>query len=144
MLIPLTASLIILGVLVILMAMEYRRIRPWLIVLIPFILFNLGFTWYNLQQLAGYPSNGTIKDNSYVLHATTARPWIYVSVWQPQDDHPRLYQLPYSKKLEDQLEKIMAQMQKGQRVLIKKSQDNSAGDYEFYSWAENLSEQHKK
>lgn len=145
MLITFTVSLLLLTILVVLIALEYKKTYKWLIVIIPFLLFNLAFGWYNIQKLAGDPSTNQITENSQLLHAVTARPYIYVMVWEPNAPKPKLFQLPYSQRTEQQLQKSMEMMKQGQRVMIKRPADGDFVDeYIFYPWRELVESQGKK
>jgi len=144
MIILLTISLVTLSVLVLLIQIRYKT-RSWLILLlVPFLLFNIGFSWHTVSDLLGKPRHSTIQDHSQFLYAVVSNRWIYLLVAEPDTPQPIYYKIPYSEKLEQQLNKANEKAKNGERVMLKKNNTQDDSEYVFYNWEDGPQFQPKK
>lgn len=129
----LTASLLLLTILVIITTIR-SRLRTWMYVLIiPFLIFNIGFTYHSIKELWGYPVKGFPKYEVELLAFKIEQPNVYVMVREPSGS-PRLYMIPYNKKEEEGLQSANRDMRKGVRVMMKGSMEQEESRFEIYPW----------
>jgi hypothetical protein len=130
----LTASLLLLAVLVIIIAIR-QKFRVWIILfIIPFLIFNIGFSYHTLNELWGYPKEGYPKEEVELLAYKIEKPNVYIMV-REQSGRTRLHLIPYSKKAEEDLEGAGKEMKKGQRMMMKnRGHDDQESRVEYYSW----------
>lgn len=130
----LTASLLILTIIVIAIAI-HSQFRVWIMaLLIPFLIFNIGFSYHTIKELWGYPVEESPKTEVELLSYKIAQPNIFLMVRQP-DGRVRLYQIPYTKKTEEELKGAGQAMKKGQRIMMKNhGRQDQESKVEFYSW----------
>ena len=130
----LTASLLLLTILVILIAIR-QKFRVWIMVfIIPFLIFNIGFSYHTINELWGYPKEGYPKGEVELLAHKIEKPNVYILV-REQSGKTRLYLIPYTKKTEEDLKGAGQKMKKGQRMMMKNQGHNTQeSKFEFYSW----------
>lgn len=129
----LTASLLLLTVIVILMTIR-ARYKTWILMLIiPFLIFNIGFTYHTIQEFWGYPVKGYPKVEVELLAAKVEQPDAFVVVRYP-DGRTRLHQIPYTKSDEERLKGAMKEMRKGRRMMLKENGENLESRFEIYPW----------
>lgn len=131
----LTVSLLVLTILTITVAIR-ARFRTWmLLLLIPFLVFNIGFSYHTIRELWGYPVEGFPQDEVELLAYKVEQPNVFIMV-REQDGKTRLYQIPYNKKAEEDLEGAGKAMKKGQRMMMKHQgrENEQESKVEFYSW----------
>ena len=130
----LCVSLVLLFVLVVfsLWKTGFRHWSLWIV--IPFLMFNLGFGWYSISSLLGYAYTATPPADHQLLHFVVAKPDIYVLAKGPQNE-PRLYKFDYSEETAKKLAEAGQQMRSGQQVMIKKNEKVfSDSELEFYNF----------
>ena len=103
----LSISLTVLTVIGILAALRARLPAMLLVLLIPFMIFNAGFSWHTIESLKGMPLHSTPRDDSRFLWAQIGRPYIYVVAQHSDQPNPRFYAMPYS---DEAAKKIAAAM----------------------------------
>jgi len=130
----LTFSLLILTVLVIIISIR-QKFRTWIIVfIIPFLIFNIGFSYHTLNELWGYAKQGYPKGELELLAYKIEKPEVYIMV-REQTGKTRLHVIPYNKKIEEDLDGAGREMKKGQRIMVKNNgTENQQSRLEFYSW----------
>lgn len=130
----LSASLLLLTVLTIVVSIR-ARFRIWImLLLIPFLVFNIGFSYHTVKELWGYPVDGFPKNEVELLAFKVEQPNIFIMV-REQGGKARLYQIPYTKKTEEQLDGAGKAMKRGQRMMVKPNgQKDQESRVEFYSW----------
>ena len=130
----LTASLLLLTVLVIIITIR-QRFRTWIVLLIiPFLVFNIGFSYHTVNELWGYAKQGYPREEVELLAYKIEKPDIYVMV-REKNGKARLHLIPYTKKTEDDLNGAGREMKKGQRIMMKnRGHDIQESRVEFYSW----------
>lgn len=130
----LSVSTILLFVLVIVSLWQsgFKHWSLWIIV--PFLIFNLGFGWYSVSSLLGYAHHGMPPSDHQLLHAVVSKPDIYILAQGPQDS-PRLYVFDYSEETAKKLAQAKQQIDSGQRVMTqRKDKLNIDGQLEFYNF----------
>lgn len=129
----LTASLLILAVLVLILAIR-AKYRTWtLILIIPFLVFNIGFTYHTVQELWGYPVKGYPQGEVELLAAKIEQPNVLIVVRYP-DGRSRLHQIPYTKQNEEQLLGANRELRKGRRIMMNNSGQTKESRFELYPW----------
>ena len=130
----LTFSLLLLTILVILIAIR-QKFRIWILLLIiPFLIFNIGFSYHTINELWGYPKQGYPQGEVELLTHKIEKPNVYILV-REQNGKARLYLIPYTKKTEEGLTGASQKMKKGQRMMMKNQGHNTQeSKFEFYSW----------
>lgn len=131
----LSVSIIVLFVLTVI-ALWRSGFKHWsLWIIIPFLIFNLGFSWYTISSLMGYPYHNTPPSEHQLLHFIVAKPNIYVLA-KELNVEPRLYVFDYDEKTVKQLAEAKRQMQAGQRVMIdKKVRPDGNIELKFYNFS---------
>lgn len=131
----LTASLLILTVITIVVAIQSRLRSVIVILLIPFLVFNIGFSYHTIKELWGYPVEELPKDEVELLAYKVEQPNIFIMV-REQSGKARLYQIPYTKKAEEQLDGAGKAMKRGQRMMMKRQgrEHDQESRVEFYNW----------
>jgi hypothetical protein len=129
----LSLSTIVLFLLVI-VALWRSGFKHWsLWIIIPFLVFNLGFSWYSISSLLGYPYANTPPSEHQLLHYIVAKPKIYVLAVGKGED-PRFYVFDYDPETAKKLSQAGREMESGQRVMIRENKLNSNGKLEFYNF----------
>lgn len=129
----LTASLLLLTVLVMIVAIR-ARYRIWILtLLIPFLIFNIGFTYHTIQELWGYPVNGYPKGEVELLASKIEQPKILIVV-RYSDGRTRLHQIPYNKKDEEDLNGANRELRKGSRIMMNNIGEAQESRFELYPW----------
>ena len=131
----LSASLLLLTILVLIMAVR-QKFRLWIMLLIiPFLIFNIGFSYHTINELWGYPKQGYPENEVELLAYKVEKPTVYIMV-REQSGRTRLYAIPYTKKTEEELDGAGQQIKKGQRMMIKNQgrKDDQESKLEVYSW----------
>lgn len=129
----LTASLLLLTVLTIITAIR-ARYRTWILILIiPFLVFNIGFTYHTIQELWGYPVKSYPQGEVELLAAKIEQPNVLIVVRYP-DGRTRLHQIPYTKIDEEQLNGANRELRKGQRIMMNNRGQTQESRFELYPW----------
>jgi hypothetical protein len=131
----LAASLLLLTILVLIIAVR-QKFRVWILVfIIPFLVFNIGFSYHTINELWGYPKQGYPMEEVELLAFKVEKPTVFIMV-REQSGRTRLYAIPYTKKTEEELESAGKQIKKGQRMMIKNKgrKDDQESKFELYSW----------
>jgi len=129
----LSLSIIVLFLLVI-VAIWRSGFKHWsLWIIVPFLVFNLGFSWYSISSLLGYAYENTPPSEHQLLHFIVAKPKIYVLAVGKGED-PRFYEFDYDAETAKKLSQAGREMESGQRVMIRKDTLNSKGKLEFYNF----------
>lgn len=131
----LTLSLFILTILVLALAIKQKLKGLLLVFLIPFLIFNIGFTYHTIKEIWGYAVEDYPKSDVELLAYKIEQPNIIIVI-REQTGLPRLYMIPYEKKHEEKLEGAGKAMKKGQRIMMKKNEgvNEQESNFELYSW----------
>lgn len=104
-------------------------------ILIPFLLFNIGFSWYLVDDLWGRPRLGLPKHEVQFLNHSVAKPWIYIVIKDPNKEEPEFRKIPYNKDNEKKLSEAKSKTKAGQRVIVKEQQNNDeTAEIKLYDW----------
>lgn len=129
----LTFSLLLLTVLVLTIAIS-ARYRIWILALIiPFLVFNIGFTYHTVQELWGYPVKGYPQGEVELLASKIEKPDVLIVVRYP-DGRTRLHQIPYTKRDEEQLSSANRELRKGRRIMMNNRGQAQESRFELYPW----------
>ena len=103
----------------------------------PFLLFNIAFSWYTIDKMWGQARLG-ISDDVVFIHGFVQKPWIYITVVDPEDEEkiPTFHKIPWTKKNEEQLKKGKEANEKGQPMVakMKKGSNKTDEQLELYQW----------
>ena len=131
----LAASLLLLTILVLIISVR-QKFRLWIMLfIIPFLIFNIGFSYHTINELWGYPKQGYPKEEVELLAYKVEKPTVFIMV-REKSGRTRLYAIPYTKKTEEELEGAGKQIKQGQRMMIKNRgrKDDQESKFELYSW----------
>ena len=130
----LSVSIVLLFILTII-ALWRSGFKHWsLWIIIPFLIFNLGFAWHSISSLLGYPYNGLPPSEHRLLHYIIAKPDIYILA-QENNKEPRLYVFDYDPETAKKLTAAARDMDAGQNVVIKQQNKfNNESSLEFYNF----------
>jgi hypothetical protein len=137
MIIFLTASLLVLAILVLAILIQQGWTKFLTLLLIPFLIFNIGFSWFTINELWGTPRLGLPAVKLELLHAAIRKPFIYILAVEPDSDkEPVLYKIPYSKQTEEKLAKAGKKLKKNQRVSIEQEgkPTHDTDGIKLYDW----------
>lgn len=130
----LTATVFLMAVLIITVLIRQRFSGLLMAVLIPFLIFNTGFTYHTISELWGYAKTALPREEVELLAYKIQRPDIYIMV-REQSGRVRLHQIPYTKNTEDDLNGAGQQIKQGQRVMMRtRGHDGPESRTEFYNW----------
>lgn len=131
----LSTSLLLLTILVLVLVIRSGVRSLITMILIPFLLFNIGFSWYIVNDLWGRPKMGVPEHAVQFLNHSVAKPWIYIVVKDPDKEEPEFRKIPYTKDNEKKLSDAKAKTKNGQRVKIKEQQiDGNTAEIKLYDW----------
>lgn len=131
----LTFSLLTLTIITLIVAIR-ARFRTWImLLLIPFLIFNIGFSYHTIKELWGYPVAAFPEGEVELLAYKIEQPNIFIVV-RESDGRVRFHQIPYNKRTEEQLDGAGKSMKKGQRMMMKKQgrEHDQESKVEFYNW----------
>lgn len=129
----LTATVILLFVLVFL-ALWRTGLQGWYAwLLIPFVIFNLGFSWHTVTELQGWPFNSTPATEKQFLYATADADHIYILA-QAAGQRPRLYAVANTPETAQQVQAARAASERGEVVFVKPGGPSSQDPLQFYQF----------
>lgn len=135
MIIMLAASLVALAILNLFLLIRLKFKPLAVIILVPFLLFNIGFGWHTVNELWGSPRTSFPKNQEVqVLFAHVEKPSVFLLIRRPTDSVPLYVQIPYSKELEKQISKTQEDLKKGNRVLAARDHENIES-IRMYKWS---------
>lgn len=132
----LTLSLLLLTILVLAIIIKQKWSSVLSLILIPFLIFNIGFSWYTIDDLWGHPRHQFSKEEMEILTVIIKKPDIYLLAKGSTDVEPIFYKIPYTEKTEKALKEAQKRMKSGVRVMIKKFQgkENDNSEFKLYDW----------
>lgn len=136
MIILLSLSLFLLSIIVLILIIKLKWNNVVSLFLIPFLLFNIGFSWYTVNELWGQARNADPEENSEIMYVGVKKPWIYILV-NDKENEVILYRIPYTKKMEEEAAKMRKELKKGQKLFIKPKENKSLeqeSHFEWYKW----------
>ena len=110
------------------------RYRVWIFLfIIPFLVFNIGFTYHTVEELWGYPVRGYPQGEVELLAAKVEQPNVLIVV-RYSDGRTRLHQIPYTKRDEEQLSGANRELRKGRRIMMNNRGQAQESRFELYPW----------
>jgi hypothetical protein len=136
MLILLAISLIILTLFVIISLIRTKFNSIIIIIVTPFLLFNIGFGWHTINELWGSAKHGFPKEEVEIVAVHMAKPEIFVVIKRKEDQKIRLHAIPATKENEKRLSDAKEKIKKGQRMMAKGNDENNndSQDVIVYKW----------
>jgi len=110
---------------------NFRGWYNW--ILIPFLIFNLGFSWYTLLELKGWPYHSYPINEYIFIHGFENESHVYL-ILQDLNEEPRLYAIPYTEENSKRLQKGLQLAKQGYRVMIRNQPENPT-QLEFYEFS---------
>ena len=133
----LVISVFILSLMVLIIIIKQGWNSGLTLFLTPFLLFNIAFGWYTIDDMWGQARNG-MPDDVVFVNGFVQKPWIYVVVIDPKDEvkTPTFHKMPWSKQNEEQLKKGQEAKKRGQPMLakIQKQSNNTDKQLQLYEW----------
>lgn len=129
-------SLFLLTVIVLILLVKQRWNVVLTVVLVPFLLFNVAFSWHTIESLWGQPREGLPEDSFQIIYQKSDKPWIYLLVVEPEVDYPIFRKIPWTKQNQETLEKGQRAKKEGKVMIAKKKEtaDSSDEQIELYEW----------
>ena len=120
----LTITLLALAILTIVTLIKIQGSSPIFWILVPLLIFNIGFTWIVMYDLKGWPVDAMPPNDSTFYNSIMSKPDIYV-VAKPKDaNEPRFYVIPFTEENAEQVKNAGQMKERGQIVIIKQERDN--------------------
>lgn len=131
----LTASLTILTIIVLIIIIKQRWNSLVTMILVPFLLFNISFSWYTINDLWGAPKEGLPTNSFQIVYAKVLKPWIYILTVEPDKNYPVFRIISWTEENQKEIEKGQRGQKAGKRMLAKKK-EGSADDsqLQMYEW----------
>lgn len=136
----LSFSTLILTVLVLYLLIKYTKVGLHSYFLVPFLIFNIGFGWYTIDELWGSPSLGIPQDKKFeVVFVTLDDEWIYVLLRVDNNKEPKYYKMKLTEQNKKKARNAAMLMKKGIPVVGElKREENGIGVQErqlnLYQW----------
>ena len=129
-------SLMLLTIIVLIVMIKEKWNPVIMAILVPFLLFNIAFSWNTINELWGQPRDGLPDSSFQVVYSKSAKPWIYLLTMEPDTDYPVFRKIPWTEESQKQLEKGNKAKKEGKRMLAKKKPQDTTTDtqIELYEW----------
>jgi hypothetical protein len=137
MILTLVASLMLLTIIVLVIIIKNGWKSIVSLILMPFLLFNVAFSWHTVNELWGQAKLGMPAGEFTFLHGVSSKPWIYLLVVKEGKVEPTFHKIPWTKKDEEELEKGQRQQKQGKRIKGKQSSQGKSDDTQkmmLYEW----------
>lgn len=137
MIFALSISLLLLTLLVLVMyiASHGTRLRSWIAYLvIPFLLFNIGFSWHTVHEIIGQATTRPPIGKFDIMAVSKGQGVLYIVVKEQDRDAPTFHQIPDTKENRKEVEKAANLLKKNIRMQgeIVKNQNNQ--QFKAYKW----------
>lgn len=135
MIILLSLSLLFLSIIVLILIIKLKWNSTVSLILTPFLLFNVGFSWYTVNELWGQAKLAKPKAKSEIVYVGVNKPWIHLLV-KDIENEIRFHKIPHTKEMEKEVAKIQKEMKKGQKIYIEADNKNNEEEshFEWYKW----------
>jgi len=145
-LLPLLLSISFLAIVVLWFAINNYKSALVVFIIIPLTISSVGISYFTVEKLLGYPTAGTMTDESlYVSHLPSQDgKWIYVWIVEPESNQPRAIIIPATKNNKKQMDGAKQKSEQGIKTQIKSKGDGAfvkgqrgqtaGGEYEVYDF----------
>ena len=132
----LVASLILLTLMVIglFITMRTTPFKWTSYFIIPFLLFNIGFSWHTIDDLLGRAAERIPQGQFELLAVFTEKPFIYVVVREEGTRDPTFHKIPDTKENRKKGAEAKELLKKGIKLQGKFKPGNLTPGFEFYKW----------
>ena len=137
MIFALATSLLILTVLVLVMFILTKgsRLKQWIVYLVvPFLLFNIGFSWHTVHEMLGQATISLPKGKFDVMSVSKLGENLYIVVKQQDKDEPTFHTIPNTEKNKKQFEKAQKMLKKNIPVKGEFTLEQSEAQLNLYQW----------
>jgi hypothetical protein len=136
MIILLAISLIILTVFVIISLIRTKFNTLIMVVITPFLLFNIGFGWHTINELWGSAKHGFPLQEVEIVSVHMAKPKIYIMIRRKETGEVRLHTIDSTKENEKRLSEAKEKIKNGQRMMAKadKARSDEPQEIVVYKW----------
>lgn len=127
------AGLLLLAVLGIWLSVQLLREKhiKWLFLWIPLILLAASSTYFTIDAVMGQPSKNLPQVFSLLSYKVAGKT-IYIWGVKKGEEAPRTWQVPYSKKMHEQLEGATKEIKGGGQAQMQR--DGSQGEFKFHKF----------
>ena len=124
-------GLLVLSVICLWILIDGRKNPKFLAWFIPILLVLVASTYVTYTSILGLPKIAMPEKGLYLKHFVDEPNWIYLWV-VTKDRIPKNYQIPYSRKVHEQLEGVEGEAEEGKFMVIgkKQSSEGNEGDEE--------------
>ena len=124
-------GLLVLSVICLWILIDGRKNPKFLAWFIPILLVLVASTYVTYTSILGLPKVAMPEKGLYLKHFVDEPNWIYLWV-VTKDRIPKNYQIPYSRKVHEQLEGVEGKAEEGKFMVIgkKQSSEGNEGDEE--------------
>ena len=132
------SSFLLLSILVLVVIIKEKWNAILIAIIIPFLLFNIAFSWKTINDLWGQPKKGLPDDTVEftILFSKVQKPSIYLLISRKDIDYPVYHTIPWTKQNEEALQKGERAKKEGKKMVAKKkkTQNNNDVQLELYEW----------
>ena len=132
----LAASLMLLSIIVIavLIALKSTAFKWVSYFIIPFLLFNIGFSWHTVNDLLGRATERLPEGQFEVLSVFTNKPFVYIVVREEGRDDPTFHKIPDTKQNRNKGAEAKELLKKGIKIQGEFRPGEQTPGFEFYKW----------
>lgn len=137
MIFALSVSLLLLTLLVLVMYIASRRTRlhGWFLYLvIPFLLFNIGFSWHTVNEMLGHATTRYPNGKFDIMAVSKGDGFIYLVVKEQDSDEPTFHQLPDTEENKKEAERTERLLKKNIRMQGEIIEERNKGHFKSYMW----------
>jgi len=107
-----------------------------MVVITPFLLFNIGFGWHTINELWGSAKHGFPLQEVEIVSVHMAKPKIYIMIRRKETGEVRLHTIDSTKENEKRLSEAKEKIKNGQRMMAKadKARSDEPQEIVVYKW----------
>jgi len=129
----LAASMTLLSVMVIVFFISTRSTLVSYFI-VPFLLFNIGFSWHTLDVLLGQATEQLPQGQFEVLSVVSQKPFLYIVVREDGESEPKFHKIPDTKENRKKGAEAKELLKKGIKLQGKFKPGELTPGFEFYKW----------
>ena len=137
MIFALSVSLLLLTLLVLVMYIASRgtRLHGWFVYLvIPFLLFNIGFSWHTVNEMLGHATTRYPNGKFDIMAVSKGDGFVYLVVKEQDSDEPTFHQLPDTEENKKEAERTERLLKKNIRMQGEIVEERTKGQFKSYMW----------
>ena len=137
MIFALSISLLMLTLLVLVMYIASRgtRLHGWFVYLvIPFLLFNIGFSWHTVNEVLGQATTRYPSGKFDIMAVSKGQGYVYLVVKEQDRDEPTFHQLPDTEENKKEAERTERLLKKNIRMQGEVVENQNKAQFKSYMW----------